>query len=311
MGENTPVIEVKDLIVDYGKGRKKVRAVHGISFEVHAGETVGFIGANGAGKSTTMKTMMGFLFPTSGEVRLFGADCGTAESRRRIGYLPEVSLYYPFMKARELLELYGGLGGLSGAQLRERIPTYLKKVGLGGKDDILLKNFSKGMQQRLGIAQAIITEPELLIFDELSSGLDPVGRHDLRDVLLELKEQGRTIFFSSHELSEVETLCDRVIMIHKGRIVTSASVKDLMKPLNVFEIVFSLSDGNTIPESVASHGLEQDGNHHIVRIDGVEAYARAMSELGTAGADIHKTSSKSRSLEEYFIELVKSSDSGK
>ncbi|MCC5875367.1 MAG: ABC transporter ATP-binding protein [Candidatus Sumerlaeia bacterium] len=308
MSTETPVIDATDLVVDYGKGKKKHRAVHGISFEVMPGETVGFIGANGAGKSTTMKTLMGFLFPTSGTVRLFGADCGTAESRRRIGYLPEVSLYYPFMKARELLELYGGLGGLSSAQLRERIPVYLEKVGLGGKDDILLKNFSKGMQQRLGIAQAIITEPELLIFDELSSGLDPVGRHDLRDVLLELKEQGRTIFFSSHELTEVETLCDRVIMIHKGRVVTSASVKDLMKPLNVFEIVYTMQDGVKAPDTVVRHGIEEDGNHQIVRIGGVEAYAQAMSDLGTAGADIHRTSSKSRSLEEYFIELVKTTD---
>lgn len=303
-----PVIEAEGLVVDYGKGKRRHRAVSGISFTVNAGETVGFIGANGAGKSTTMKTLMGFLFPTGGGVRMFGSDCGTAESRRRIGYLPEVSLYYPFMKARELLELYGGLSGLTRAQLRDRIPAYLEKVGLGGQGEALLKSFSKGMQQRLGIAQAIIHEPEALIFDELSSGLDPVGRHDLRDVLLELREQGRTIFFSSHELTEIETLCDRVIMIHKGHIVTEATVKELMKPLNLFEIVYTLPEGTEEPPAVARFGPERDGSHHIVRISGVEAYAQAISDLGGAGADIHQTASKSRSLEEYFIELVRADD---
>lgn len=304
----TPVIEAEDLVVDYGRGRKRLRAVQGISFAVQGGETVGFIGANGAGKSTTMKTLMGFLFPAGGRVRMFGSDCGTAESRRRIGYLPEVSLYYPFMKARELLELYGGLSGLTRAELRERIPVYLEKVGLGGKGESLLRSFSKGMQQRLGIAQAIIHEPEALIFDELSSGLDPVGRHDLRDVLLELKAQGRTIFFSSHELTEVETLCDRVIMIHKGHIVTEATVKELMKPLNVFEIVYTLPGGAEEPASVARFSPQSDGNHRVVHISGVEAYARAIGDLGQAKAEIHQTASKSRSLEEYFIDLVRQSE---
>jgi len=303
----TPVIEVKDLVVDYGKGAKTHRAVHGISFEVNPGETVGFIGANGAGKSTTMKTLMGFVFPTSGEVRMFGSPCGTVESRRRIGYLPEVALYYPFMKARELLELYGGLQGLRSSYLKDRIPKLLQKVGLGGKDEALLKSFSKGMQQRLGIAQAIIAEPEALIFDELSSGLDPVGRHDLRAVLMELKAEGRTIFFSSHELSEVETLCDRVVMIHKGRIVTSATVAELMKPLNLFEIVFQMPGNGAPPEALARFSPEQDGNHWRIRIQEVQAYSNAISTLAQAGATIHSTSSKSRSLEEYFIQLVQSS----
>jgi ABC-2 type transport system ATP-binding protein len=301
----TPVIEVQDLVVDYGTGQKKHRAVQGISFTVQPGECIGFIGANGAGKSTTMKALMGFLFPTSGSVKMFGSNCGTVESRRRIGYLPEVALYYPFMKARELLELYGGLQGMSRADLRARIPGLLAKVGLAGKDEALLKSFSKGMQQRLGIAQAIIAEPEALIFDELSSGLDPVGRHDLRDVLLELKAQKRTIFFSSHELSEVETLCDRVIMIHKGRIVTQATVAELMKPLNLFEITFQPADEASIPAALKAFPIERDGNHFRVRIGDVDAYAKAISELAAAGIPIHQTSSKSRSLEEYFIDLVK------
>lgn len=308
MGES--VIHVQDLVVEYGRGNKKVRAVNGISFRVEPGQCVGFIGANGAGKSTTMKTLMGFIFPASGVVRLFGEDAGTTASRQRIGYLPEVALYYPFMKARELLELYGGLQGLSSSQLKERIPSTLERVGLGGRGENLLKNFSKGMQQRLGIAQAIIADPELLIFDELSSGLDPVGRHDLRDVLLDLKRRGRTIFFSSHELSEVETLCDHVVMIHKGRVVTEAPVAELMKPLNQFEIVFAMNDGNPVPQSIAKFEPRADGEHQRVLISGAEPYSQAVADLAATGGRIINTSTKTRSLEEYFIDLVHRQSAG-
>jgi ABC-2 type transport system ATP-binding protein len=227
MDHQDAVIFVEDLVVDYGKGASASRAVRGISFTVQPGECVGFIGANGAGKSTTMKAIMGFLYPTSGRAEVFGEPAGTARSRLRIGYLPEVALYYPFMKARELLELYGGLHGVRRKELRARIPGLLEKLGLAGRSEDLLKSFSKGMQQRLGIAQSLIAEPELLVFDELSSGLDPLGRHDLRNVLLELKAQGRTIFFSSHELNEVESLCDRIVVIHKGRIVHSGCLIEM------------------------------------------------------------------------------------
>lgn len=221
------VISVSHLKVTYGKNRHLLKAVDGISFQVSEGECVGFIGVNGAGKSTTIKALMGFLFATSGEARVFGRAAGTPESRLRIGYLPEVALYYPFMKARELLELYGGLSGLHKAVLREKIPEVLAAVGLAGKGEILLKQFSKGMQQRLGIAQSVIADPDLFIFDELTSGLDPVGRHTLRSLLLSLKAKGKTIFFSSHELAEVETLCDRVLIIHQGRILRDATLTAL------------------------------------------------------------------------------------
>ncbi|MFO1489457.1 MAG: ABC transporter ATP-binding protein [Kiritimatiellia bacterium] len=226
--EATKVIEVRDLACEYRTRGRAARAVDGVSFEVGRGECVGFIGANGAGKSTTLKTLMGFVFPTSGSVRVFGLEPGAPESRRRIGYLPEVSMYYPFLKARELLELYGGLAGLTRTRLRERIPGLLARVGLEGRAEHLLRDFSKGMQQRVGIAQALIADPDLFILDELSSGLDPLGRFDLRQIIAEQKALGRTVFFSSHELSEVETLCDRVIMIHQGRIVRSAPTRELL-----------------------------------------------------------------------------------
>lgn len=300
-----PVIEVEDLVVEYGRGAGRTRAVDGISMGVNQGECVGFIGANGAGKSSTIKTIMGFIFPASGKVSVFGSRAGTVESRRRIGYLPEVALYYPFMKARELLELYGGLSGLTRRRLRERIPPLLEEVGLGGRGEILLRHFSKGMQQRLGIAQAIIADPEALVFDELSSGLDPVGRFDLRQVLLRLKREGRTIFFSSHELGEVESLCDRVVMIHKGRILAEATVQELMRPLSLFEVTFRCPDGAPLPDSVARHGPQRDGEIVRVAIRDVADYARAVEELAAQGAAILSTSSKTSSLEEHFISLVR------
>ncbi|MBX7244537.1 MAG: ABC transporter ATP-binding protein [Candidatus Sumerlaeaceae bacterium] len=302
---NLPVIEVENLVVEYGRGSTATRAVDGISFKVMPGECVGFIGANGAGKSTTIKTLLGFIFPRQGQVRVFGSPAGTVESRQRIGYLPEVALYYPFMKARELLELYGGLQGLGRAELKRRIPPLLEEVGLAGRGETLLKNFSKGMQQRLGIAQAIIAEPEALIFDELSSGLDPVGKFDLRQVLLKLKQAGRTIFFSSHELTEVESLCDRVIMIHKGRIVTEATVQELMKPLNEFQVVFQLPDGSPVPDSISRHKPERDGSNWRASIRDTAEYAAAVADLSQCGARIVSTSSNSRSLEDYFISLVR------
>lgn len=304
----SPIIEVEDLVVDYRMGRKTHRAVDGITFRVEAGECVGFIGANGAGKSSTIKTMMGFVFPARGTVRIFGSEAGTVESRRRLGYLPEVALYYPFMKARELLELYGGLQGMTRRELKARIPALLDEVGLAGKSESLLKNFSKGMQQRVGIAQAIIADPEVMVFDELSSGLDPVGRFDLREVLLKLKGRGRTIFFSSHELSEVEALCDRVIMIDKGRIVTQASVADLMKPLNQFEIVYRLPDGAAQPSELQELAPAHDGEVYRLDLGSVQDYARAIAALSSIDASVLSTSSKTRSLEEYFISLVRPND---
>lgn len=300
-----PVIDVRDLVVEYGRGRKTRQAVRGISFQVNPGECVGFIGANGAGKSTTMKALLGFVFPVSGTVQVFGAPAGTVESRQRLGYLPEVALYYPFMKARELLELYGGLQGLSRAELKKRIPPLLEEVGLQGRGESLLKSFSKGMQQRLGIAQAIIAQPELLIFDELSSGLDPLGRHDLREVLLKLKAAGTTIFFSSHELTEVESLCDRVIMINQGRIVTEAPVADLMKPLNVFDVKFSCN-GNALPGALERLGARQaNDGAWALNLESQEDYAAAVAQLAESGCNILSTESRIRSLEEYFIELVR------
>lgn len=302
MDANDALIEVDQLVIEYGDKASPFRAVDNLSFKVKQGECVGFIGANGAGKSSTIKALMGFHFPSSGSIRVFGEEPGAAKSRQNIGYLPEIALYYPFMKARELLELYGGLHGVDKSTLKKRIPVILDRVGLGGKEESLLKNFSKGMQQRLGIAQALISEPEALIFDELNSGLDPIGRHDLRQVLLDLKSKGRTIFFSTHELAEVEQVCDRVIILHKGKLIKNVTVQDLVKPLTQFEIDFTTT--GEAPKEIAGAIPIPNDRGFLVTLHNVDAYSRALKELPESGARITNTRSVQFSLEQYFIDLI-------
>lgn len=222
------LIEVSNLCISYGKGAVRKEAVKELSFNVHAGECVGFIGINGAGKSTTIKTLMGFMRATSGTARLCGHPVEDPAARQSVGYLPETALYYPYMTAAELLMLYGTLSGMLRKDVRARMEYVLSLTGLTPNTNHLLRTFSKGMQQRLGIAQALIGQPELLVLDELSSGLDPMGRYDLRNLILKLKSDGKTIFFSSHELSEVESLCDRVLLIHGGRLLKEVTQEDLI-----------------------------------------------------------------------------------
>ena len=303
-----PAIEVSNLSVVYGKGSHRAVAVDGLSFSVQEGETVGFIGANGAGKSSTIKTLMGFIFPESGDVRVLGEPAGTVESRRRIGYLPEVTLYYPFMKAREVLELYGGLHGVDRKTLKIRIPVMLEKVGLVGKGETLVKNFSKGMQQRIGIAQAIIAEPDLLIFDELSSGLDPVGRHDLRETLLELKASGKTIFFSSHELHEVEDLCDRVIMIRSGEIVADATPFELVTRAAGTSTIWIAVEGEFDPALLLQTGaiaLGKEGEYVRFSTTDPTAAILALGEILKAQqVTLTDLRMKRPSLEDVYLELM-------
>jgi ABC-2 type transport system ATP-binding protein len=225
---SVPALSVQGLCAGYKKSvfSRPTLVVHDLSFSVTPGEVVGFLGPNGAGKSTSIKAIMGFLVPEAGEISVFGHPAGTPIANAKIGYLPEVALYYPFLTPLETLRLYGTLQGLGRKELEEEAMHLLKKVGLEGKERLQLKTFSKGMQQRLGIAQALLGSPDLLVLDEVSSGLDPIGRRHLRELLQEIKESGTTIFFSSHELNEVALLCDRAILIRDGRVVDERTVED-------------------------------------------------------------------------------------
>ena len=204
-----------------------VKAVDGLSLALAPGEIVGFLGTNGAGKTTTIKMTLGLLAPTSGTVKVLGGDPSDPRVRAHIGYMPEVATYYPYLDARELLSFYGGICGLDAKTVRERTDELLDAVGLADAAKRPLKTYSKGMLQRAGIAQALLNDPDLLVLDEPFTGLDPLARIHFRELLRNLKERGKTIFFSSHELGETELLCDRVTIMKKGHCVYQGPVKDL------------------------------------------------------------------------------------
>jgi ABC-2 type transport system ATP-binding protein len=226
------VIRIEGLVVEYGRGRfgqSGTVAVNGLDLEVRAGEAFGFLGPNGAGKTSTMQVLLGFQPPTRGAAYIYGVDVREPIARQRIGYLPETTTYYKFLSAEELLRFYGRLFHLPPAELESRIDAVLKLVDLEAARKRLIKAYSKGMQQRIGLAQALINNPDLLILDEPTSGLDPPGRMKVREIIQRLKAEGRTVLFSSHELGEVETVCDRVGIIDRGQLKVVGRVADLVK----------------------------------------------------------------------------------
>ncbi len=205
------------------KAFDSVQAVNDLSFEVDQGAITGFLGANGAGKTTTIKMLLGFIRPDSGRVMINGRDPVLPATRQSIGFMPETAYYYPYLKVYELLDLYGGLCGMTRAQIAPRAQELIAKVGLTGAESRQLKTFSKGMLQRIGIAQALLHNPDVYILDEPFTGLDPLARIQFRDLLLAEKKAGKTILFSSHELSEAELICDNVVILKEGRAVWSGT----------------------------------------------------------------------------------------
>jgi ABC-2 type transport system ATP-binding protein len=214
-------IEITGLSKEYAVGfwkKQRRPALKSLNLTVEAGETFGFLGPNGAGKTTTLKLLMGIIFPTAGSATILGRDASDPEVKRKIGFLPEQPYFYDYLSAPELLDYYARLSGVSAAARKQRIGELLEQVGLSDVGNKQLRKFSKGMLQRVGIAQAIIHDPEVIFLDEPMSGLDPVGRHEVRELIQGLKDAGKTIFFSTHILSDAEALCDRVAVIHKGEL---------------------------------------------------------------------------------------------
>ena len=227
-----PILKIEDLWVEFpsresDKGIKK--AVKGLSLNVAPGEVFGFLGPNGAGKTSTMNVLLGFVPPTRGNAYLFGSSVRETFSRQRIGYLPELTYYYKFLSAEELLRFYAKIFGLSRAETDRRIDQVLKLVELDHARTRPIKTYSKGMQQRAGLAQALINNPDLLILDEPTSGLDPLGRMKVREIIHRLKDEWKIVFFSSHELGEVETVCDRVGILLEGELKVEGRVSDLLQ----------------------------------------------------------------------------------
>ena len=233
-----PIIELNDLHKTFFAGfrRKRINAVRGVSLVVEPGEIFGLIGPNGAGKTTTIKMMTGLIKPTSGSSKLMGFDSRDPRCSKKLGYLPEISYYYESLTAAEILDFYAQLYGIEKAERKTRVETWIERVGLAHARNKRLGQFSKGMLQRIGLAQALIGNPDLVILDEPQSGLDPIGRRDVSDIIREAQNQGKTVFFSSHILPDVERLCDRVGVIRNGQMEVVGTLNELLSKQQKVEI---------------------------------------------------------------------------
>src|SRR6266699_1300871 len=228
---NMPALATHDLTKDYAIGfwrKRPYRALDRLTLEVEPGEVFGFLGPNGAGKTTTLKLLMQLVYPSSGRAEIPGRPVGDLDAKRRIGYLPENPYFYDYLTAEELLHYFASLFGIGGAARRARVNRLLDEVGVGAERRLQLRKFSKGMLQRVGLAQALVNDPELVILDEPMSGLDPLGRRDVRSLILGLRDRGCTVFFSSHVLSDAEALCSRVAILAKGRLVASGRMSEML-----------------------------------------------------------------------------------
>ena len=286
---------------------KRVSAVEGLNMEVRRGEVFGFLGPNGAGKTTTLKMLMGLIYPTSGHARLFGQHLGDPQTKARLGFLPESPYFYDYLTSREFLGFYGHLFGLWGAVLDKRIDELLELVGMTHAKDLQLRKFSKGMLQRIGIAQALINDPELVVLDEPMSGLDPIGRKEVRDLILRLKDSGKTVLFSSHILHDAEVLCDRVAMILKGRLVACGRVTDLLDQGASHQV-------ELVVDRLTSEGLDHlrpltdkvvmQGDLVMVVLKSQQQVEGALEIIRAAKARLVSLNPQKGSLEDLFIREV-------
>src|SRR5690242_19287398 len=299
-------IEIENLTKDYPYGflhLKKRRSLEGLTMQVEDGEVFGFLGPNGAGKSTTIKLLVGLIFPEAGTARILGKPISDIEMHRKIGYLPEQPYFYDYLTAAELLDYFARFHDLTAADRKERVARMLKKVGIETARKIQLRKYSKGMLQRVGLAQAILHEPQVVILDEPMSGLDPIGRREVRDIILELKQEGRTVMFSTHILSDAEMLCDRVGVIVGGKLRGVGAPGEIvgMKAQGM-EILFEMPGEGPKSEAILAK-TTKTGDRYRLKVSEEELYA-ALEQLRTAGARILSVAQVKATLEEYFMHLV-------
>ena len=284
---------------------KETTVLFDVSFSVGQGEIFGFLGHNGAGKTTTMKMLMGLLRPTCGRIELLGASAANVAVHARIGYLPEAPYFYDYLTAEEFLRFYGRLAGLHRETVQQRVPQLLERVGLTEARHRQLRKFSKGMLQRIGLAQALIHDPELIILDEPMSGLDPIGRKEVRDLILNLRDQGKTVFFSTHIVSDVEMICDRVGILAKGRMLKSGRIEDLVNE-HVAQSVEVVCDGVVGDElaEVKSQAIRilQRGDRCLMILPGQDHLEAVLATLRHAGGRLVSVIPHKGSLEEIFLE---------
>ena len=301
-------IEISGLSKIYATGFWRTGAkvaLHPLHLSVEEGEIFGFLGPNGAGKTTTLKLLMGLVPPTSGAARILGMDLDDARMKAQIGFLPEQPYFYEYLTARELLLYYGRLSGMAEPELSERVEGALARVGLESPIHIQLRKFSKGMLQRIGIAQAILHDPKVVFLDEPMSGLDPMGRRDVRTLIEELKASGKTVFFSTHILSDAEALCDRVAILHQGQLRGVGTVGELSTgKQDKVEIVWK---GTLTPGSVNSLLQEVRQSGSLTRaVLPTSALDRVIDGLRTGGVEIVSITPLRTSLEDYFLSQVRS-----
>jgi ABC-2 type transport system ATP-binding protein len=306
----TSAIRTRELSKDYYVGfwrPRPYRALDGLSIDVAPGDVFGFLGPNGAGKTTTLKLLMQLVFPTSGDAEILGRPLGDVTVRRRIGYLPENPYFYDHLTAEELLEYYGRLFGMAPADRRPRITATLDRLGIGAERRLPLRKYSKGMLQRVGIAQALLNDPEVLFLDEPMSGLDPLGRRDVRALMLELRDQGRTIFFSSHILSDAEALCSQVAIVAKGRLAAAGRLTELRE--------FAVQGWELVMAGVPAAALERlrprarrilpiAGDRYVIELPPDGRPEDLLRELTAAGATTISLNPLRETLEDVFVRRV-------
>jgi len=299
------VLEVKGLrkVFHIGFFRKRVEAVRNASFTVKRGEIFGLLGPNGAGKTTTIKSVLRLIFPTEGEITIFGRAASDREATKRIGYMPENPYVYQYLKPLEFLDLCGRLTGIPKTERRDRAEAMVDKVGLRHAVDRPIGKFSKGMMQRIGLAQALLHEPELLVLDEPMSGLDPIGRKEVRDVLLEQRARGRTLLFTSHILSDVELLCDRVVIMQRGEIKSEGRVHELLESSERRVEIRLSGASSSLKESLGSRGLVVDeGDGHLtLQAEGQATVDEILRISNAAGARLDALVPERQSLESLFL----------
>jgi len=284
-------------------------ALEALSLSVGHGEVFGFLGPNGAGKTTTLKLLMQLIYPTSGHAEILGRPVGDVGVRRRIGYLQENPYFYDYLTAEELLDYFGGLFGYTGADRRRRVTTLLDEVGIGPERRLQLRKFSKGMLQRVGIAQALINDPEVVFFDEPMSGLDPLGRRQIRQLILKLRDRGCTVFFSSHVLSDAEALCSRVAVLAGGRLVAAGDLSELLtSQVRGWElIVIGLTDAaldraRAAGDVVGATAL--GGQRFALELPLTVAPTDLLSRLTTEGAQLVSLNPVHETLEDFFVRQI-------
>ncbi len=309
------VIETRNLnkVYESAFGGQDVKALTNLNLTIQSGEIFGYLGPNGSGKTTTIKMLFGLIFPTSGHIEILGRkDIGSPAVRSKIGYLPEGAYYPDFLRGEEVLSFYGQLYGLGGADLRRRIDKVIETVGMGHARKRLVRGYSKGMRQRIGLAQALLSDPQILILDEPTTGLDPIARKEIRDILANLRDQGKTLLISSHELLEVELISNRVGILWHGVLQTSGTLDELLLQRELVVYVSAVTPEGLAKLTAAGYEIEdQVEDRARVRVPAALSVYDALNECKNLGFNLISVAPRRETLEELFVRVVGAAERAK